>query len=102
MDHDCGAGGNGGTNRTGGNGGCAQGGEGGNGGNGSTGRGLGILVATTGTLTMKPSLGAKKSKAPDTITGNSASILSPGAGAPSAAPFPAEEVPRGGPGVLAF
>ena len=85
---DGGAGGNGGTTGTGGNGGSAQGGTGGNGGNGSTGRGGGILVATTGTLTLKPRLGVKKSKAIDTITANSASILSPGAGGSGGRRYP--------------
>ena len=77
---DGGGGGNGGQNGTGGNSGLAQSGGGGRGGNGSTGRGGGILVATTGALILKPRLGTKKSRATDTITADSASMLSSGAG----------------------
>jgi hypothetical protein len=87
-----GLGGNGGQNGTGGDSGLAQSGGGGRGGNGSTGRGGGILVATTGALILKPRLGAKKSRATDTITADSASMLLSGAGGPPGEPSPLEEV----------
>ncbi len=74
-----GTGGNGDPGRTGGN---ATGGTGGAGGEGATGAGGGIFNATTGNLTLKPRLGAKKgskqAKSTDTITTNNALSASGG------------------------
>ncbi len=74
----------------GGNGGNAFGGNGGDGGEGGIAEGGGIFNATTGTLVLKPRLGAKKgskqAKATDVITGNLALSASGGlAGAGGAA-----------------
>ena len=68
------AGNAGGSGDFGGSGGNATGGSGGAGGEGATGSGGGIFNSATGTLTIKPRLGAKKgskqAKATDTITAN--------------------------------
>jgi hypothetical protein len=60
----------------GGNGGNSFGGTGGNGGESGIGQGGGIFVATSGTFTLKPRLGARKgtkeASATDVITGNHA------------------------------
>ena len=96
-----GSGGNGGIDAYGGYGGAGHGGPGGNGGNATggnggnagaisgTGEGGGIAVDPSGTLVLKPRLGAKKGSkqagATDVITGNSATPGAPGtAGSPGA------------------
>jgi hypothetical protein len=74
--------GNPGVGNLGGSGGNATGGTGGAGGEGATGTGGGIFNAVTGTLTIKPRLGASKSskqaKATDVITANLAASASGG------------------------
>ena len=79
-----GQGGSGGDGGLGGSGATGKGGDGGTGGAGGSGLGGGIFNQTTGTLTIQPRLGAKKSskqsKATDTITGNQANRGLGGAG----------------------
>ena len=85
-------------------GGSATGGTGGDGGEGASGVGGGIFNATTGTLTLKPRLGAKKgskqAKATDVITTNQALAASGGqAGAGGGATAGAGRSPFGVNGV---
>jgi hypothetical protein len=85
-------------------GGNATGGNGGNSGEGASGAGGGIFNATTGTLTLKPELGAKKgtkqAKATDVITTNQALAATGGqAGAGGSATAPHGVATLGQPGV---
>ena len=98
-------GGNGGNGSAGGPGGDAMGGNGGSGGEAGIGEGGGLFDALSGTLTIKPRLGAKKGSAQaaatNMITGNKAFSSAAGvAGVAGNATVGSGGTPTGGDGVL--